>query len=277
MKYSKLRIVLGLVAACICAMAGPSAAQPARPEGVMEGMIEQVLKRGVLRVGMSTFVPWAMQDKAGNLIGFEIDVANRLAKDIGVKTEFIPTKWSGIIPALLTAKFDIIIGGMGILPERNLKVNFSIPYDYTGMSIVAHKKLAAGFKKLEDFNSPAVSIAVRTGTTAAAAVQRFTPKAKAKLFDDESQAMQELLLGRVHAVVASAPLPAFQALSHADRLFLPLKGDFTREPIGFAVRKGDPDSLNFLDNWIRVVEAEGWLRDRKRYWFETKEWERLLK
>ncbi len=252
-------------------------AQAPRPEGAGEAMLEQVMKRGVLRVGMSTFVPWAMQDKSGNFIGFEIDVANRVARDMGVKAEFIPTKWSGIIPALLTGKFDIIIGGMGIRPERNLKVNFSIPYDYTGMSIVAHRKLAAGFKKLTDFNNPAVSIAARTGTTAAAAVTRFMPKAKLRLFDDESQAIQELLLGRVYAVVASAPLPAYQAIANPDRLFLPLKEDFTREPIGFALRKGDFDSMNFLDNWIRVTEAEGWLKERKQYWFETKEWEKLIK
>ncbi|MDD5100059.1 MAG: transporter substrate-binding domain-containing protein [Syntrophales bacterium] len=242
-----------------------------------ESMLEQVMKRGVLRVGMSTFVPWAMQDKSGNFIGFEIDVANRLAREMEVKAEFIPTKWSGIIPALLTGKFDIIVGGMGIRPERNLKVNFSIPYDHTGMSIVAHRKLAAGFKKLGDFNNANVSIAVRTGTTAAAAAKRWLPKAKLRLFDDESQAIQELLLGRVHAVVASAPLPVFQAIANPDKLFVPLSGDFTREPIGFAIRKGDPDSLNFLDNWIRVAEAEGWLKERKQYWFETKDWEKLIK
>ena len=270
-------IVAMLVAGLTLLTPRQAIAQAPRPEGAGEAMLEQVLKRGVLRVGMSTFVPWAMQDKSGNFIGFEIDVANRVARDMGVKAEFIPTKWSGIIPALLTGKFDIIIGGMGIRPERNLKVNFSIPYDYTGMSIVAHRKLAAGFKRLADFNNPAVSIAARTGTTAAAAVSRLMPKAKLRLFDDESQAFQELLLGRVHAVVASAPLPAYQAIANPDRLFLPLKEDFTREPIGFALRKGDFDSMNFLDNWIRVTEAEGWLKERKHYWFETKEWEKLIK
>jgi polar amino acid transport system substrate-binding protein len=265
-----------LLIACIALAAAPAAlAQTAPAAG--EAMLEQVMKRGALRVGMSTFVPWAMQDKAGNFIGFEIDVANRLAADMGVKAEFIPTKWSGIIPALLTGKFDIIVGGMGVRPERNLKVNFSIPYDHTGMSLVAHKKLAAGFRKLEDFDRPNVTIAARTGTTAAAAVKQRMPKAKVRLFDDESQAIQELLLGRVHAVVASAPLPAFQALANPDKLFVPLREDFTREPIGFAIRKGDFDSLNFLDNWIRVTEAEGWLKERKHHWFETRDWEKLLK
>jgi polar amino acid transport system substrate-binding protein len=275
MKRKKLWIGILLIAGLAVFTAQQTIAQTA--PAAAEGMLEQVMKRGVLRVGMSTFVPWAMQDKGGNFIGFEIDVANRLARDMGVKAEFIPTKWSGIIPALLTGKFDIIIGGMGIRPERNLKINFSIPYDHTGMSLVAHRKMAAGFRQLGDFNNANVSIAVRTGTTAAAAAKQWLPKAKLRLFDDESQAIQELLLGRVHAVVASAPLPAFQAIANPDKLFLPLKEEFTREPIGFAVRKGDFDSLNFLDNWIRVAEAEGWLRERKQYWFETKDWERLLK
>ncbi len=107
--------------------------------------MEQILKRGTLKVGMSTFVPWAMKDKTGKLVGFEIDVATRLAEDMGVKVQFVPTKWAGIIPALLTGKFDVVIGGMSVRPDRNLKVNFSIPYDYAGQSIVANKKLAAGF------------------------------------------------------------------------------------------------------------------------------------
>ncbi|MCP4347743.1 MAG: transporter substrate-binding domain-containing protein [Desulfobacterales bacterium] len=225
---------------------------------------------------MSTFVPWAMKDKTGKLIGFEIDVATRLAKDIGVKPEFVPTKWAGIIPALLTGKFDVIIGGMGIRPNRNLKVNFSIPYDYTGMAIVAHKKLAAGFKKLEDFNSPDVTIAVRLGSTAATAAKKFIPKAELRMFDDESQSYQELLNGNAHAVVGSAPAPGFHVLRHPEKLFLPVAETFTREPIGFAVRKGDFDTVNFFNNWIRVVEAEGWLKERKLFWFETRDWENMV-
>ena len=242
-----------------------------------ESALEQVLKRGVLRVGMSTFVPWAMKDKTGKLVGFEIDVATRLAQDMGVKVEFVPTKWAGIIPALLTGKFDVIIGGMGILPQRNLKVNFSLPYDVTGMSMVANKELAAGFKGVEDFNRTDVVLAVRLGATPVAAARRFMPKAQLRKFDDESQAVQEVLNGRAHAVIASAPMPAFQAVKYPDKLFLPMSGTFTKEPIGFALRKGDVDTLNFFNNWITVVQAEGWLAERKRYWFETMDWETMIK
>ena len=242
-----------------------------------ESTIERVQKRGVLRVGMSTFVPWAMNDRTGELIGFEIDVAKRLAKDTGVEVEFIPTKWSGIIPALITGKFDVIIGGMGIIPTRNLKVNFSIPYDYTGMSIVAHKKVAAGFSRLEDFNGSDVVIAARLGSTAVTASKKYIPKAQLRLFDDESQAYQELVNGNVHAVVGSAPTPEFQAIKYPEKLFLTLDTTFTSEPIGFAVRKGDFDTLNYFNNWIGYVESEGWFKERKNYWFRTKDWEKMIK
>lgn len=270
-KLSVLQALLVII--LITIITGPAFAGKVQQQLISESTIEQVLKRGVLRVGMSTFVPWAMKDKTGKLIGFEIDVATRLARDMGVRAEFVPTKWAGIIPALLTGKFDVIIGGMGIRPNRNLKVNFSMPYDYSGMSMVAHKKLAAGFKSLEDFNNSDVTIAARLGSTAATAAKKFMPKAKLRLFDDESQSYQELLNGNAHAVVGLTPTPAFHAIRQAKKLFLPLKETFTKEPIGFAVRKGDFDTLNFLNNWIRVVEAEGWLKERKHYWFETRDWD----
>ncbi|CAG0928581.1 partial L-cystine-binding protein FliY, partial [Planctomycetaceae bacterium] len=142
------------IAAWIMVSAQPAVGGELHKKLIEESTVEQAIKRGVLRVGMSTFVPWAMTDKAGKLIGFEIDVATRLAQDMGVKVEFAETKWAGIIPALLTGKFDVIIGGMGITAQRNLKVNFSIPYDHSGVAIVAHRQLAAGFSRLDDFNRP---------------------------------------------------------------------------------------------------------------------------
>jgi polar amino acid transport system substrate-binding protein len=266
-----------LAAALLLPVSGTGMAGEVQNQLVKESTVEQALRRGVLQVGMSTFVPWAMKDKTGELIGFEIDVATRLAEDMGVKVAFVPTKWDGIIPSLLSGKFDVIIGGMGILPKRNMKVNFTIPYDYTGMSLVANKDKAAGFKTLEDFNRPDVVLAVRLGATPVAAARKYMPKAELRQFDDESKAVQELVNGRAHAMVASAPLPAFQAAKYSDKLFLPLEGTFTKEPIAFAVRKGDVDTLNFFNSWIRVVQAEGWLKERKHYWFETVEWQDRLK
>lgn len=240
------------------------------------GLLEEVKKRGVLRVGMSTFVPWAMNDKEGNLVGFEIDVATAIAKDMGVKIEFVPTKWSGIIPALLTSKFDVIIGGMGITEERTKKVDFSDPYDYSGMSIVASRKRAPGLKNISDFNKSGIVIAARLGTTAADAAKKNFPDAQLKLFDDEAQAIQELLTDRVHAVVASSPLPEFQAIKYSSRFYLPVNEIFAKEPIGFALNKGENSLKEYFNRWIKMRSEDGFLRERKHYWFNTRDWEKKV-
>nr|WP_237559965.1 transporter substrate-binding domain-containing protein [Desulfohalovibrio reitneri] len=258
------------------AVALPASAD-VRQELTSQSTIEKVLERGVLRVGMSTFEPWAMKDAQGEFIGFEIDVAKRLAEDMGVELELVSTQWAGIIPALLTGKFDVIIGGMSIRADRAKKVNFSIPYNYTGMAIVASKEKAEGFDELADFNKSGVVIAARTGTTAAKAARKHMPQADLLLFDQEPQAVQELLNGNAHAFVSTAPKPGFEAAKHPEKLFLPFSGTFTKEPNAMAVRKGDPDTLNYLNSWIRAVAAEGWFMERFKYWFESRDWEGQLK
>ncbi|TIH19797.1 amino acid ABC transporter substrate-binding protein [Marinifilum sp. JC120] len=278
-----------VTAILIMSLASVGMANDTRQELSKDSTLEKVLKRKALRVGFSTFKPWAMKGKNGEFIGFEIDVAKRLASAMGVKIRFIPTKWDGIIPALLTGKFDIIIGGMGITPERNLKVNFSDPYEFSGMSIVANKNVATGkltradynnaktggaarLAALEDFNNPKIRVSVRLGTTAEKAAKNFLPKATIVKFNDEAASIQELLNGNAACLVASHPLPETLVEKYPGKLYLPLKSDFTQEPIGFAVRKGDPDFLNFLNNWIRVCNSEGWLEARYNYWFKTNQW-----
>jgi polar amino acid transport system substrate-binding protein len=145
------------------------------------------------------------------------------------------------------------------------------------MSMAANKELAAGFNSIDDFNKPDVILTAILGGTPVNAAKKFMPKAQLKLFDSEPQIYQEVINGRAHAVVASAPTPAFQVAKFPDKLFLPLNETFTKEPIGFALRKGDIDTLNFFNNWITLVGAEGWLKERQDYWFRTMDWESMIK
>jgi polar amino acid transport system substrate-binding protein len=233
------------------------------------GMLEDVQKRGTLRVGMATFVPWAMRDKDGNLIGFEIDVATQVAEDMGVKVEFVPTAWSGIIPALIAKKFDIIIGGMSITPQRNLTVNFTTPYAHSGQQMAANMQLAGDFKKREDFNSSDVTIACRRGATPCKAAQKLFPKATVRRFDDDAQAFQEVVNGNAHGMISSAPKPRFWSEAYPTKVFLPFGDEnLTKGDEAFALRKGDGDALNFFSNWIIVKTSNGWLQERHDYWFK---------
>ena len=263
------RLIFALAAVLCLGCAVPHAASAAD----RESLVEKVVRRGALRVGFSSFVPWAMQNKEGKYIGFEIDVAERLARDLGVKLQLVPTNWDGIIPAMLSGKFDVIIGGMSITPQRSLSVNFSIPYDHSYVDLTLNREKSAGIERMEDLDSPDVVIAVRTGTTAALAAGKAFPRAQLRMFNDEAPAVEEVLSGRAHAFVSGAPLPAMETIRHGDKLVQKFSAEMNRQPIAFAVPKGDTDSLNVFDSWIRVVEEEGWLQERRDYWFRSDAWQ----
>jgi polar amino acid transport system substrate-binding protein len=266
----KIKFVLtSLLAAAAIAFAGIAGA--ASQELASSSVLEEIKKRGSLRVGMSTFVPWAMRDKQGNLIGFEIDVATKVAEDMGVKIEFVPTAWSGIIPALLARNFDVIIGGMSITPGRNLTVNFTTPYAHSGQQMVANKALADGFM-LEQFNDSSVTITCRRGATPCNVAQNQFPKASIARFDDDAQAFQEVVNGNAHAMISSAPKPRFWMSRYSEKLFMPTEENLTTGDEAFALRKGDPDAMNFFSNWILVNTSNGWLKERHDFWFTTQTW-----
>ena len=274
MRKQFLVSVIVLVGVLVLSLAASTSAGEIQRTLAAESAIEQIAKRGVIRVGMDVFVPWAMKDKKGELIGFEIDIAKKLAADMGVKVEFVPTKWSGIIPALTTGKFDVLIGGMTITTQRNLKINFTRPYYYTEQGLMAHKKKAAGFK-VSDFNRPDVTIAARLGSTAAVAAKQQFPKAKLRLFDDEPAAVQELRNGNVHAMVSAQPLPSSTALEYPDTIMV-YDEVMMLEAIGIGVRKGDSDTLNLINNWIEINRNNGWIQGRYAYWFKSKDWKGLI-
>lgn len=265
------RLVLGAIAgAAMTALMPLAHAQDAQQALSSESVIETIKQNGVLRVGMSTFVPWAMRDKEGELIGFEIDVATELAEDMGVEIEFVPTAWDGIIPALLAGKFDVIIGGMTITPERNLTVNFSAPYAHSSLGVMANKGEAEGLAWPDDYNSSNVTLVCRRGSTPCTYIADRFPKATLRQFDDQAQVSQELMNGNAHAVLASQPLPSFMIYDNPDVLFAPTDEKIDPGNEAFALRKGDPDALNYFSNWILIKDA--WLQERHDYWFGGRPW-----
>lgn len=237
--------------------------------------IEKILRSGKLKVGMATFVPWAMQSKTGEWVGFEIDVARRLAKDMGVKIEFIPTKWEGLIPSLLTGKFDLVIAGMSGTPQRALKINFTQPYDFSGAQICIHKDYVNKIKQPLDLNDPAYIVLSRVGVTAAETAKKYFPKAQKRLFSDNGSMVQELLNGKATAIIQSLPEPAQLVAKNPETLAL-VEGTLTKTPISMGVRKGDPDMLAYLNSWIEWVRAEGFFEEKADYWWRTMEWASLL-
>lgn len=262
-----------LLAFAVCTVPGHVLASNILKEIAAASTLEEIKKRGVLKVGFASFVPWAMVNSKGDLIGFEVEVAKKFAADSKWKIDQVKTQWDGIIPALLAGKFDLIIGGMSVMQSRNQTVNFSIPYAHAAIGIAASKTLAKGKSTLEDFNKKDVTLVVRRGSSNIPWMRETFPKATQRYFDDDAQAFQEVMNGNAHAVVSAEPKPSLWSASYNDVLFKPF-GDtkFIPKPSAFAVRKGDHDFLNYLDNWIRVRTLDGWLPKRRNYWFATTEW-----
>ena len=265
---------LGLAFAALTStvFATSATAQSATQSLSSESVIETIKRDGVIRIGLSIFTPWSMRDKNGELIGFELDVGRALAEDMGVDVEFVPTAWDGIIPQLVAGNFDVIISGMSITPARNLTVNFTEPYAYSGLTILANTAMTEGFT-LEDYNSPDVTFAARRGGTPASTITQLFPEATLLLFDEDGAATQEVLNGNAHANMQAEPTPSIEARRYPDTLSVPFDQTFLATGEGFALRKGDPDALNFFNNWIAVRQANGWLKERNDYWFKGNEWE----
>jgi len=264
-----LGAALGAVVATSVATSGW--AQSATQGLSSESVIETIKQDGVIRIGLSLFVPWSMRDKNGDLIGFELDVGRKLAEDMGVEVEFVPTAWDGIIPALVSGNFDVIISGMSVTAQRNLTINFTNPYAFSGLAIMANKELTDGMT-MADLNSPDVTFTARRGATPAVVIAENFPEANLLLFDEDGASAQEVLNGNAHATMAAQPTPNREAGRNPETLRV-IEGDlFDPRGEGFALRKGDPDALNFFNNWIAQQWRSGWLEERHDYWFATEEW-----
>ncbi|MBE2276157.1 MAG: transporter substrate-binding domain-containing protein [Rhodobacteraceae bacterium] len=265
-------IALAAVTALGLAAGPPVQAQDTQQALAADSVIETIKQRGMLRVGLSTFVPWAMRDKNGDLIGFEVDVAKKLAEDMGVEIEFVPTAWDGIIPALLAGNFDVIIGGMSITPQRNLTVNFTMPYAHSSVGVMAHIASTKGLKWPDDYNSPDITFTCRRGATPCDYIKANFPKATLRVFDDQNQTVQEVLNGNAQVMMSSQPLPAFTIYDNPEIVFAPNEEPINPGSEAFVLRKGDPDALNFFSNWIMLHTVDGWLEERHSYWFGGRPW-----
>lgn len=238
---------------------------------VAESAIEHIKSSGKLRVGLGTFVPWSFLNKNGELAGFEVDVAKRLASDTGVKLDLVPTQWDAIIPSLLADKYDVVIGGLTITPQRALTVNFTNPYEHSQTYVVLNKKTGAKISSVEQLNDPSVVLGLRRGASATFAADAQFPKAQRLLFDDENSQQQELLNGKVVGITVSTPTQALLVEQYPDTLSI-LEPPIAQTNEAFAVRKGDADTLAYFNAWISARSADGWLQSRFDYWFKGRKW-----
>ena len=270
--WSSLLLSIFILTSCIRKKPEQEATEQAEaaPEGGKT--LAKLRERGAIKVGFSTFHPWAMQSAEGEWIGFEIDVATKLSKDLGLNLELVPTAWTGIIPALLTNKFDIIIGGMGVTPERAEQVTFSVPYEYAKTVVLLNQNIKVS--SLKELNQPEYRFVGRAGSTPSALTRELVPEAQMKTFDDDGLAIQDLVNGQADGFLTDSIEAALVIETYPGTIYLPDWGrELKKEDVAFALPKNaEATWVEYINQWIEKNWDNGFLDEKTRYWFESRDW-----
>jgi polar amino acid transport system substrate-binding protein len=266
----KKLLVLAAALAVVLAFGGLAQAQSI--DLAKSSVLVDIQKRGVLKVGMEAgYMPFEMRNKKGEIIGFDVDMVTAMAEAMGVELELVNTQWDGIIGALVTKKFDLIASGMTVTQQRNLQINFADPYITVGQTLLLAKKHEGKITSYEQLDSPDYTLTTKLGTTGDFAAKKYLPNAERQAFETEQEAAMVVLQGKADAFVYDHPFNAIFAARNKGKVVF-LDEPFTYEPLAWAVRKGDPDFLNWLNNFLRQMRGDGSYDEIYAKWFQSNDW-----
>jgi polar amino acid transport system substrate-binding protein len=238
-------------------------------------ILEGVLKKGELVVGITgDQPPLNATAKDGEIIGLDADLARAIAISMNVKIRFARMPFSELLPALQNGKVDMIVSGMTMTPERNLKVAFVGPYHISGKGILTKIK-SLELLKNDGVNSEKFKVATLRASTSQYVVERAAPKAKLVLTGSYDEALNLLFEDKVDAVIADYPYCAYIAARYPEKQLAVGESKLSFEPLGIAVRE-DTLWLNGLENFIKMLVVSGDMNALQDKWFKSGAWIKQL-
>ncbi|MDJ0830548.1 MAG: transporter substrate-binding domain-containing protein [Desulfobacterales bacterium] len=235
--------------------------------------LNQIQTKNELVVGTAgNMPPLNMTTKDGEIIGFEMDLARRMADSMGVELRFEKMAFAELLPALEKGTVDMVISGMTITPNRNVKVAFVGPYFISGKAFLTKIETIAAAKDPASVNSPNTSYAALKGSTSQAFVESVLPLSRLVTTQDYDEAVDLVLNGEVEAMVADYPICIVSLFRYPDQGLLSLITPFTYEPLGIAVPGGDAHLINWVENFLSVMKGSGQLDELKERWFFDGAW-----
>jgi polar amino acid transport system substrate-binding protein len=153
-----------------------------------------------------------------------------------------------------------------------MSVNFADPYILIGQSILLKKELAGAVKSYNDLNNAKYTVASKLGTTGEQATKRMIPNAKYISYETEQEGVIELVNGKIDAFIYDLPFNAIAVSQKGQGKIVHLSEPFTKEPLAWAVRKGDPDFLNWLNNFMQQIKYDGVYDKIYQKWFQDDAW-----
>ena len=215
---------------------------------------------GKLKIGTEgAYPPFNSLTADGKLEGFDIDIANALCAQMKVECEFVVQDWDGIIPALQAGKFDAIVASMSITEERKQQVDFTNKYYVTPLAVVAPKDSDLKGTTPEDLTGKTVG--AQAATTQAIYAQDHYAKAGAdvKLYPTQEEAVQDMMNGRLDAVVSDKFVMVDWLKNSPDAGCCKMIGDVagTQLETGIAIRKGENELREKINAAIDAIVADG--------------------
>ena len=275
----------GILFICILALAGctapgvpdpTTASAPPQAAPSTEGAqssLSQIQARDVLIVGTAITEPFEYRHPdTGELIGFDVDIAQYIADKLGVKLEWVEMPFANLIPALQDRKVDLTIAAMYIKPEREELVDFSEPYIQTGLVMVAQSALQAQIQTVDDLAG--LKVGVKIGATGAALAQDLSAAGislEIKEYKSTSDSFLDLEVGRVDVVINDyLNSLAYIKDSQADFEIITNASaeiNFLSETgLGIAVHQGDQELLNLINAALIEMQSNGDFDRLKETW-----------
>lgn len=247
------KAVLGVVAAtCLSSVA---LAQQAT------NTFDEIVKRGKIVVGISLSTPpYGMTDTSMKPAGFDVAVANLIARDLGVKLEIVDQVSQARIPNLTTGKVDIVISSLGITAERAKAIWYTNSIYVDEQMVIA--PTASKLDNLESLVGKRVGV-TRASTNDTIITQKAVQGTNVQRFEDDASTNQALFTGQVDAIVSG--VAAANAINAQTDKFA-RKFAVRQSPMGIGVRRGDTDLHQWLNTEIMMLWSGGELQAAQKQW-----------
>lgn len=229
--------------------------------GNKDGTLETIKSKGVIQIAMEgAYPPYNYINESNQLEGFDVDIAQEIAKRLDVEAELLPIPWDSMIPALTGKKFDIIVSDMAITEERKKKVDFSNPYFTTGNQLFVPQDSA--IKVPEDMKGKKIGVTI--STTAAEMVTQL--EADVKLYKNDFLAFEDLINGRLDGVSTDQGVGA-KIILERNYSLLAVDGLLNTEEAGITIRKEDTDLKEEINKIIAEMQNDGTYEEISNKWF----------
>jgi polar amino acid transport system substrate-binding protein len=243
------------------------------PAHAVSPVLDRIIAQGTLRVGTSgDQPPLSAATKAGDIIGLEADLAEAMAQAMDVRLQMVRMPFKDLLPALEGGKVDVVMSGMTMTPKRNMRVAFVGPYFVSGKALLTKSKRMASVKESSELNNPDTRLAALEGSTSQMFIEKGIPRAKLVLVKDEDQGVKMVIDGKVDALLADFHVCAVSVLRHPKENLSTLVAPLTFEPLGAALAASDPLLVNWMSNFLLMLEGMGAMEELRTHWFKEGDW-----